>query len=112
MQKTLKTISGILFLIGAIFIALIGFDVKIPSLILPPLKMALVFGIGAAGINFVNWRASEHPRVFTQLYWLGFLLLLIGSFIVMSSIVPGVVLLSIGLVTLLYSFKFSPSTPK
>lgn len=112
MPKFFKFLSGSLFFCGVFLIALLTFEVRLFEDDASQMRGAVACGCLAALINFFNWRLSEHDKRFTQMFWLGFCLLLLGLIILSTSIVFAVICATIGIVLLGYSFKWSPNRLK
>lgn len=112
MLKVFKFLSGLFLIMGIALVTLLALEVMLFDTPIQQLKLAVVCGIIAALINFLNWRSSEHNRRFTQMYWMGFAMFLIGVLQIGWNVV-GVALSGVlGLVLLLYSFKWSPNRSK
>ncbi len=112
MHKILKIISGTAFLAGAMLIALMVIEIDLGLNAYRQFQLA--FGLGVLGglINLVNWESSEHSRLFTQFFWSGFILLLIGVLLLLPFRTIAFLFMFVGIVILLYSFKWSPASQK
>lgn len=112
MPKVFKFFSGRLLIGGIALVTLLALEVMLFDTLIQQLKFAIVCGIIGALINFLNWRSSEHNRRFTQMYWMGFAIFLIGVLQIGWNVVGAALAGVLGFVLLLYSFKWSPNRSK